>query len=126
MPNHMTVAQINAALSTESVRAIRADAPELVEQVSRSGAFVDVARALLDLSDDALAYLEAIPTALQEAVRAAVADAVNAGKAVQFQYSPAYDFEVRLWDFGEAISVHVSGPYPTDVPRERYLGSRAE
>lgn len=125
MPNNMMIAQINSALAADAVGVVRSDAA-LVERLATPGAFVEIARSLLDVGDDALAYLEAIPTALQEAIRAAVADAVAAGKAVQFQYSPAYDFEVRLWDFGEAISVHVSGPYPTDVPRERYLASLGE
>jgi hypothetical protein len=30
---------------------------------------------------------------------------------------PGYEFEIRLWDFGEAVSVHLSGPYPPTFPR---------
>ena len=122
MPNNMMIAQANTALSAESVSALQSDAG-ITEQLAQPGGFLEVARSLLDLDDASLAYLEAIPSALQEGIRATVADAVNSGKAVQFQFSPAYDFEVRLWDFGEAVSVHVSGPYPTDIPRERYLAS---
>lgn len=125
MPNHLTIAAINAAMSLEAVRGLQGS-PELLEQLTTRGAFVDVARTMLDLGDAQIEYLQAIPTALQEAIRSAVAEAVTAGKAVQFQYSPAYDFEVRLWDFGEAVSVHVSGPYPTDVPRDRYLAALSE
>ena len=113
MPNAMTVQKINMALTAESVRALAEDAA-LAEQFSRPGSLVDVASSLLELSDQEIEYLRAIPSALQEAARASIADAVSNGKAVQVQYSPAYDFEVRVWDFGEAISLHISGPYPRD------------
>lgn len=124
MPNNVAVDAMNAALSTESVRAVAADAG-LVEQLQRSGSFLEVAQSLLGLDDAGLEYLRAIPTVLQESIRAAVAAAVAEGKPVQVQYSPAYDFEVRLWDYGAAVSLHISGPYPPEFARDKYLSSRA-
>ena len=46
--------------------------------------------------------------------------AASAGKAIHLQYSPGYDFSVQLWDYGTALSVHISGPYPPDFPRNSY------
>lgn len=125
MPYNMTVAKVNAALTTEAVQSLAGDAPELVEQLAQSGAFLEVARTLLDAGDEEMTYLEAIPEVVQETIRAAVSAAVNAGKAVQMQYSPAYDFEVRVWDFGGAVGIHLGGPYPPEFPRDRYVSSLA-
>ena len=73
-----------------------------------------------DLASHEQGYFEAIPAPLIEAMRAAIVAAIDAGQAVHLQYSPGYDFEVRLWDYGDAISIHLSGPYPPDFPREGF------
>ena len=52
-----------------------------------------------------------MPLAFKEAVRVTIRAAIQDGKGVQVQYSPAYDFGLRLWDYGQAISVHLQGPY---------------
>lgn len=121
MPNALTVDRVNAAFSVTSIADLAAD-DALVARMRESGAFLDVAADLLDLGSDDMAYLAAIPPVLQETIRAAIAEAVSRAVGVQVQYSPGYDFEVRVWDFGEAVGVHLTGPYPPG--RERpYFGS---
>ncbi|HVM07952.1 MAG TPA: hypothetical protein VM345_05800 [Acidimicrobiales bacterium] len=124
MPNNFTVDAINASLSTQSVRSLQADGGEFIEQLGQPGSFLEVARSL-GLDERDLEYLQSVPEVLQETIRATVAAAVSSGKAVQVQYSPAYDFEVRVWDYGAAVSLHLSGPYPPDFARERYLAEAA-
>lgn len=120
MPHALTVDAVASALSVASVAAVRnqeeqsdvvAKARELLERLAEPGTLVEVSVELLGLDDDQAAYLQKIPVALQEALRATVVAAVADGKAVHVQYSPGYDFELRLWDYGQAVSVHLSGPY---------------
>ena len=63
------------------------------------------------ITAEELAYLDSMPLAFKEAVRVTIRAAIQDGKGVQVQYSPAYDFGLRLWDYGQAISVHLEGPY---------------
>jgi len=120
MPHALTVDAVASALSLASVAALANEEDQseemgnvraLVERLGEPGKFVEVSAELLGLSEEQAAYLDAIPKALQEAIRATVVAAVADGKAVHVQYSPGYDYEVRLWDYGEAVSVHLSGPY---------------
>ncbi len=62
---------------------------------------------------------------LVQGVRAAVAEAASQGKSIHFQYSPGYDFSVQMWDYGAALSVHVSGPYPPNYARDSYQSPKA-
>ena len=116
MPYAYTVAAANSGLSLEAVQGISQDS-ELLARMSQPGTFLEIAQELLALDDDSMSYLREIPSALQEAIRATVADAVTNGKAVQFQYAPAYDFGVKVWDFGLAVGVHLTGPYPKNFDR---------
>ena len=118
MPNAMTVQAVNTALTTDGVVSLSSDGGVL-EQLARPGSLLEVAQTLLDLGAEELEYLRAIPTVLQEALRAAINQAVAAGKPVQLQYSPGYEFEVRMWDYGQAVSIHLSGPYTADAERDR-------
>jgi hypothetical protein len=85
------------------------------------GSLVDVASEYVpDITQEELQYLGAVPAALQEAVRASIAAAIDGGKAVQVQFSPGYDFGLHMWDYGDAVSVHLAGPYTDATQPERF------
>lgn len=111
MPRSAMVSGTNAQLQSQSLARIVTEFPEEAERLGERGSLVPVARTVLDLSDEDAAYLEAIPSALREALRAAIYDALASEKSVQMQFSPGYDFSIQFWDYGEAVSVHLSGPY---------------
>jgi hypothetical protein len=117
MPYALTADKLNPLLTKQSIAAMD---PEIVDRLRAPGSLVDVAVTHGDLASHEQGYLEAIPAPLIEAMRAAIVVAIDAGQAVHLQYSPGYDFEVRCWDYGSAISIHLSGPYPTDFPREGF------
>ena len=119
MPGSAMVQNANSNLGSGSAARILREFPNEVDRLANPGTLVTAARRVLKLSDRDARYLAAIPSALREAMRAAIVDALANKKTVQFQYSPAYDFEVRFWDFGEALSVHVSGPYEPASPRAK-------
>jgi hypothetical protein len=123
MPYALAMDKMIRVLSSEAVNQIRSETPEVIDQLRERGSLVDAAKQLAGLTDDEASYLEAIPTALMEGMRAAITEALDSGKAVHLQYSPAYDFSVQLWDYGDAVSIHVSGPYPPDYPRDSYQRS---
>jgi hypothetical protein len=120
MPYAAAMDKLTTVLTTESIQAMLAQDDNPLAELQKRGSLVEVARDLVGLEDHEAAYIEAIPQALREAIRAAIADAAEAGKAVHLQYSPGYDFSVQLWDYGTGLSVHLSGPYPPDFPRNSY------
>ncbi|MGH9319243.1 MAG: hypothetical protein ACRD3V_05055, partial [Vicinamibacteria bacterium] len=91
-----------------------------VEALGRPGTLVDVATRVLKLDAAGIAYLKEIPSPLREAMRAAIYDALGDGQSVQISYSPHYDFELRFADYGEALSIHVKGPFETASPGRAY------
>lgn len=117
MPYALIVDKLSQLLTKESIPGID---PDLLDQLRVPGSLVEIAVTHGDLASHEQGYFEAIPAPLIEAMRAAIVIAVDAGQAVHLQYSPGYDFEVRLWDYGDAISIHLSGPYPPDFPREGF------
>jgi len=121
MPYALMADNLSQLLTKESIVAMD---PELVEQLRAPRSLVDIAVDHGRLGSRERSYLEAIPAPLVEAMRAAIVVAIDAGQAVHLQYSPGYDFEVRLWDYGDAISIHLSGPYPPDFPREGFEPAR--
>jgi hypothetical protein len=121
MPSAVMMDRLATALQKEALQTLRGSRPELIERLAQRGSLTEVVEQGLDGIDDVdKAYIDAIPQALREAVRAAVVQAVDEEKSVNVQYSPAYDFEVRLWDYGDAVGVHVLGPYPPTYPRDGY------
>ena len=117
MPYALIADKLSPLLTRQSVAAMD---PDLVDQLRVPGSLIDLAVTHADLASHEQGYFEAIPAALIEAMRAAIVVAIDAGQAVHLQYSPGYDFEIRLWDYGDAISIHLSGPYPPDFPREGF------
>ncbi len=119
MPNAMTIASIARVL--DRIRLDQAGADDIAGRLREPGSLVEVLKVEAELEDHEVEYLSTIPDALIESMRAAAVSALAAGKSVHLQYSPAYDFEVRLWDFGEAVSLHLGGPYPPELPRSGWL-----
>jgi hypothetical protein len=119
MPIALTIDKLAQVLNTEVVAGLAAD-DESVARLSEPGSLIDVAAESAGLADDERAYLEDIPPTLVEGMRATIVAAIGAGKAVHLQFSPGYDFEARMWDYGGAVSIHISGPYPPDYPRQGF------
>ena len=115
------VASANAMLTREAVAGLRGD-EGLRERFAQPGSLVDIAVELLGWGDAEVEYLRSVPEVLQEAMRGVLVASIDAGKPVTLQYSPAYDFEVRVWDYGDGVSLHLAGPYPP-APREAFLSS---
>jgi hypothetical protein len=116
MPSALTVDQLNQLLSREGVGNI--DTEHLSFQNLRNpDALIDVTRDNELVHPDGIEYLELLPQTLLEGIRATIVRAVELGKAVQFQYSPAYEFGVKIWDYGEGIGIHLEGPDPDGFTR---------
>ena len=124
MPNQLMVAQTNDVLSSASTIKLVREFPDAFAKLAEPGSLVDVAREVLKVDRSGLDYLSAMPTAVQEAIRAAIYDALTErkgkpAKPVQISYMPSYDFGVQVVDYGQAVSIQVSGPYSSSSPREK-------
>ncbi len=119
MPQMLMVTKANNALTAETVGALQGN-EDLLEMLGRPGAFLDIARELLELTAEDLRYLSGIPHAVRDAMRAAIHAAVAEGRAVQISYHPAYEFEARVFDFVSAVGIELHGPYTLPAPRESY------
>ena len=73
-----------------------------------------------ELTPDEAEYLHLIPSPLLEGMRAAMADTFLSGRGVFVSYAPGYDFSISIHDSVESVGVHLTGPYPPDLPRDRY------
>ena len=120
MPYGAMIDLLARQLTAEALTELVERRPEVAARMGEAGSLVDVAVDILNLEDHQRAYLEAIPSVLREAIRAAIVEAVAGEKGVQVQYSPAYDFAVRVWDYGDAVGIHVSGPYPPEFPKDGF------
>lgn len=117
MPYAFSIAKLAPHLTSEALGEVD---PEIAAQLQARGSLLDVAASVAELEEHEVAYLQSIPRALRDAVQAVIVTAIEDGKAVHLQYSPGYDFEVRLWDYGQAISVHLAGPYGPEFPRDSF------
>ena len=72
MPYALAMDKMIRVLSSEAVNQIRSETPEVIDQLRERGSLVDAAKQLAGLTDDEASYLEAIPTALMEGMRAAI------------------------------------------------------
>lgn len=123
MPSALMMYKIQGALTPEAIDTVRRNQPELIDQLNTPGTLDDLAGTVADLNDRDMAYLRAVPPALREGIRAAIASAIRDDKAIHVAYTPGYDFEVRLNDYVQGISVHLTGPYPPNFPRDGYVSS---
>jgi hypothetical protein len=113
------VQSANDNLSTSSASRLVREHPDEVAKLAEPGSLVGVATRVLKLSAQDRDYLQAIPDPLKEAMRAAIVDAVGREQTVQFAYIPAYDFELRFSDYGNALTIVVRGPYAPASPAEK-------
>jgi hypothetical protein len=116
MPGAAMVQSANSMLSTSSAAKLLRDYPNEVAELAKPGSLVGVATRVLKLSAQDKQYIQAIPDPLKEALRAAIVDGVLREKSVQLSYVPAYDFEVRISDYGGAVTIQVRGPYAPASP----------
>ena len=122
MPFAASIHKLAPALTDDAISTMKENNPEILESLREPGSLVDVADNAVGFATHERAWLEAIPPALQEGMRAAIVSAMDDGKAVHLQYSPGYDFEIRVWDFGDAVGVHISGPYGPTFARDEFPG----
>ncbi len=121
MPGALMVQSANMALTAEAVETLQREQSDVVERLSVRGSLSEVAQSHLGLSDEDRRYLDSIPSSVQEALRAAIHDAVGNGRAVQISFRPAYDFGVCVWEFGRAVGSQLKGPDTgAAYPRESF------
>jgi hypothetical protein len=97
---------------------------------------VDFAQSVRDdrlgLDEYVQRYVEALPPAIREALRAVVLNAVERERAVTFAWAPGYDTEVTVWDVSDTddtaggITVMLRTRYPSDphpLSSDRSAGS---
>src|SRR5262245_10747908 len=111
MPGAALVDKLAERLTQSAVAGITTDDATLA-QLRQEDSLIDVAWDVADLSESELAFLQLLPQTMREGIRAVVARGVALHKAIHFQYSPAYEFGLQVWDYGQGVSVHISGPYP--------------
>ena len=122
MPYAASIHKLAPVLTDDAINDMKENSPEILEALREPGSLVEVADNVVGFAAHERAWLEAIPRALQEGIRATIVSAMDDGKAVHLQYSPSYDFEVRSWDFGDAVGVHISGPYGPTFARDEFPG----
>jgi hypothetical protein len=120
MPMQAMVASANSVLGTGSGVRLVQEFPEALKGLSTSGSLVPVARDVLKLGAAEVAYLRAIPMAVQESIRASIYSSVTQGKPVQISYKPSVEFEAQISDYGQALHIQVLGPYDPVSPGSRY------
>lgn len=124
MPNAILMSKLHQGLDPARLRELLASEEEraarVLDKLAERGGLVDVLHELVGLEVDERAYLESIPSVLREAMAGAALQAFSEDKALFVHYSPGYDFEVRLMDYGRAVSLHLVGPYPP-YPRAGYV-----
>jgi hypothetical protein len=118
MPIARLIDAINAALTPDGVRVLKTEVPAVVELLAEPDSLIAVADKVLGLGPSERDYIAAIPRTLREAMRSGIVDAINDGRGVQVQYSPAYDFELRMWDYGDSLLIHVAGPLSGPYARD--------
>ncbi len=111
MPAAAVAFKLGSVLTPENLAQLGGDA-SLMSRLATEGSLVELAQEFGEITDpDEVEYFSSIPRAIQESIRVAIRAAIQDGKGVQIQFSPAYDFGLRIWDYGQAISVHLEGPY---------------
>jgi hypothetical protein len=123
MPFAASIHKLAPVLTDDAISAMKENNPEVLESLRTPGSLIQVADDAVGFAAHERAWLEAIPPVLREGIRAMIVQAMDDGKAVHLQYSPGYDFEIRAWDFGEAVGVHISGPYGPTFARDEFPGA---
>jgi hypothetical protein len=122
MPNAVLMRKLQYYLSAVRLRELIAEdealASELADQLSQPGQLVDTLERIVELTTDERNYLESIPQVVRESIRAATLQGLVDSKDVFFHYAPGYEFEARVMEYGEGVSIELLGPYPP-YPREQ-------
>jgi hypothetical protein len=124
MPHALTLRKLVPVLFAEVIKVLMSERPDLLEMLREGAPLEDVADAAVGLEGVEREYFEAMPRAVKESIRGALLAAIADEKDVNIQFSPAYDFEVRVWDFGEAVGIHLGGPYAPGYDPERFRSRR--
>jgi hypothetical protein len=85
MPYALMMDKLTPALTAEAIQILKEQSPEIVAELGQPGTLVEVAAGVVSLEDHEIDYLQAVPTALREAVRATIASAIEDDKAVNVQ-----------------------------------------
>jgi hypothetical protein len=120
MPMALVMRKVIDLLRRERIEGLLNEHADLAERFGTPGELLPIAQELGDLTQVEMDYLEAIPSPLLEGVRAAIVDTISSGRDVYVSYAPGYDFSVSLHDSVESVSVHLTGPYPPNFPRQGY------
>src|SRR5262245_691701 len=120
MPYAATMMKLNQHLTGEVIQDRVGRDPETLDRLRHHDSLVDLATEVGGLTEDEAGYIADIPPALRQGIGAAIAHAASEGKAVHVHYTPGYDFSVQLADHVTGLSVHLSGPYPPNYPRNSF------
>ena len=111
MPLARMIDKLAPLLTKAAVNDIVDNQSELLDALRSPHTLVAIAANHGDLDVNEAAYFAAIPGTLLEAMRAGIVEAIDNLKAVHLQFSPGYEFGIKVTDYGEAVSIHVTGPY---------------
>ncbi len=128
MPETLMVRQLRSAMSV--LDTLRRDAEvgqderaqRLLARLGEPGGLSDIAAELGELEDHQVEYLSAFPPRLIEGIRAVLHDAVMSDEppVIELQFLPGYEFEVRLLEWGNQLTIHLRGPFAAPFPRDSY------
>jgi len=119
MPAASTLRKLARGLWIQHPKDIIAANPDLLTQLRAGADIPDLAESAVDLTANERKYLDAMPQVIKEAIRGTVITSVTLEEDVHVQFSPGHDVELRVWDHGEAIGWHLSGP---DEPGKAPVG----
>ena len=98
---------------------------ETLDSLRTPGSLIAVIEREADLDEKEKVFLRAIPNTILEGIRALVVQAISTNKAVHLSYSPAYEFGLHVWDHGEAVAVHLEGPYTEGYERPNFAAEKS-
>ena len=128
MPETFTVRKLLSAMNVlETLRRDAevgqdAEAQRLLDRLGQPGGLADIAAERGELEDHEVEYLSAFPPRLIEGIRAVLHDAVMSDEppTIELQFLPGYDFEVRLLEWGNQLTIHLRGPFAAPYPRDSF------
>jgi hypothetical protein len=112
MPTTQTaLTSLNMAFGTKQVA-------EIDQDLFGPGQLLSDAAMRLGVDDHGLArYLDQLPAAVHDALRATIASAIERGQGITFAWMPGYDYELTVTDVGEGpvspggVTVLLKSPY---------------
>jgi hypothetical protein len=128
VPETLMVRQLRSAMSVLDTPRRDAEvgqderAQRLLARLGEPGGLSDIAAELGELGEHQVEYLSAFPPRLIEGIRAVLHDAVMSDEppVIELQFLPGYEFEVRLLEWGNQLTIHLRGPFASPFPRDSY------